>query len=297
MEDLKGEVSRQEGVITDLKDELARRDEDLAQWDVELVRMREEAADLKVEMARREGHYQNSMDELGDEAAEAYSAGFGDAMAQVACAHPGMDLSQTGLDKVIQDGQLEGLIWVDLNSFVKEDLILVDLNSFVKEDLVLVDLNSFVKEDLLRVDLDSFVEEDFVLVNLNSFVKEDLLRVNLDSFVEEDFVLVDLNSFVKEELLRVDLDSFVEEDFIFNQEKKTAVNHTILHLSLTRFPTCMLHFPGPLLPETGLSTWEIAYSLADRDELSASPGQRPGTAEVSTLTCIGALLSSSMLQT
>ncbi|KAK7327296.1 hypothetical protein VNO80_31664 [Phaseolus coccineus] len=51
MEDLKGEVNRQEGVIADLKDDLAHRDDDLAQRDVELARTREEAAELKAEAA------------------------------------------------------------------------------------------------------------------------------------------------------------------------------------------------------------------------------------------------------
>ena len=44
--------------------------------------------------------------ELTNDASDAYAAGFEDAIVQVSGAHPGVDLSQTGLSKKIVDGQL-----------------------------------------------------------------------------------------------------------------------------------------------------------------------------------------------
>jgi len=47
----------------------------------------------------------NSSKRLND-AVDSYAAGFEDSMAQVSCVHLGVDLSQTGLNKTIVDGQL-----------------------------------------------------------------------------------------------------------------------------------------------------------------------------------------------
>jgi len=45
-------------------------------------------------------------EELTNDAAGAYGVGFEDAMAQVSCVHPGVDLFQMGLSKRIIVGQL-----------------------------------------------------------------------------------------------------------------------------------------------------------------------------------------------
>jgi len=46
-----------------------------------------------------------STEELTNDVVDAYATGFVDAMAQVACVHPRVDLSQTGLSKKIVGGQ------------------------------------------------------------------------------------------------------------------------------------------------------------------------------------------------
>ena len=72
----------------------------------ELVSRDEEMARQKEKLARKDELFQQTKDELTNDVAYSYAAGFEDAMAQVVCMHPGMDLSQTGLNKTIADGQL-----------------------------------------------------------------------------------------------------------------------------------------------------------------------------------------------
>ena len=60
---------------------------------------------LEKELVRKDELF-GLKEELTSEAVGAYGAGFEDAMAQVDCVHPGVDLSQTGLTKRVVDGQL-----------------------------------------------------------------------------------------------------------------------------------------------------------------------------------------------
>jgi len=66
----------------------------------------ERLAKLEEELACKDELFNQTKVELTNDAADAYAAGFEDAMAQVACVHPGVDLSQTGLSKKIVGGQL-----------------------------------------------------------------------------------------------------------------------------------------------------------------------------------------------
>ena len=75
-----------------LKEELAGRDE-------ELVRQKEELA-LKDELLHK------TKDEPMSDVVDSYAVGFENAMTQVTCGDPELDLSQTGLDKVVMDGNL-----------------------------------------------------------------------------------------------------------------------------------------------------------------------------------------------
>ena len=75
-----------------LKGELASRDKEVA-------RQRDE-------MAQKDELLQKTKDQLMSDAADSYAAGFEDAMAQVTCVHPEVDLSQMGLGKAVVDGQL-----------------------------------------------------------------------------------------------------------------------------------------------------------------------------------------------
>ena len=61
---------------------------------------------LEGELVRKDELFNQTKEELTNDAADSYAAGFEDAKAQVACAYPGVDLSQTGLSKKIVDGRL-----------------------------------------------------------------------------------------------------------------------------------------------------------------------------------------------
>jgi len=61
---------------------------------------------LEGELVRKDELFSDIKEELTNDVAGAYGAGFEDAMAQVACVHPGVDLSQTDLTKRIIDEQL-----------------------------------------------------------------------------------------------------------------------------------------------------------------------------------------------
>ena len=78
---------------------MARLEEKATQQEVRL-------GQLEGELIRKDELFSQMKDELDNDVAGAYGAEFEDAMAQVACVHPGVDLSQTGLTKRIVDGQL-----------------------------------------------------------------------------------------------------------------------------------------------------------------------------------------------
>jgi len=61
---------------------------------------------LEGELVRKDELFSEIKKEFTSDAARAYCAEFEDAMAQFACVHPGVDLSQTGMTKRIVDGQL-----------------------------------------------------------------------------------------------------------------------------------------------------------------------------------------------
>jgi len=78
--------------VEKLKGELAGRDEEVARQ--------------KEELAQKDELLQKTKDELTSDVAYSYTTGFEDAMAQVTCVHPELDLSKIGLGKVVIDGQL-----------------------------------------------------------------------------------------------------------------------------------------------------------------------------------------------
>ena len=85
--------------VDGLKKKLGSRDEEMSQ-------VKEELAKLKEEIVRKDELFQQAKDELTSDVVDSYAAGFEDAMTQVVCVHPGMDLSQTGLNKTTVNGQL-----------------------------------------------------------------------------------------------------------------------------------------------------------------------------------------------
>jgi len=78
---------------------MARLEESATQHEVLL-------GQLEGELVRKDELFSKIKEELTTDATGAYDVGFEDAMAQVACVHRGVDLSQTCLTKRIVNGQL-----------------------------------------------------------------------------------------------------------------------------------------------------------------------------------------------
>jgi len=78
-----------------------------------MTRLGERATQQEVQLGHLEGElaqktelFKKAKAELIKDAAEAYGAGFEDALAQVSCVHPKMDLSPFAASKRVVDGQL-----------------------------------------------------------------------------------------------------------------------------------------------------------------------------------------------
>ena len=92
--------------VDDLTEKLGSRDEEVAHLKEKSAQLEEEMGRLKEELVHKDELFQQTKDELTGDVDGAYAAGFEDAIAQVACVDLGMDLSQTGLTKVIAYGKL-----------------------------------------------------------------------------------------------------------------------------------------------------------------------------------------------
>jgi len=77
--------------VVGLKEEGARLQEKSVKLEEESVQLKKKSSQLEEQLAKLK---------------EKFVAGFEDAIAQVSCVHPGVDLSQTGLAKKVADGQL-----------------------------------------------------------------------------------------------------------------------------------------------------------------------------------------------
>jgi len=78
-----------------------------------MAKLEERAIQKEVQLGRVEGElahqtelFKKTKVELIEDVADAYEAGFEDALAQVACMHPGMDISPFVASKQVVDGQL-----------------------------------------------------------------------------------------------------------------------------------------------------------------------------------------------
>ena len=81
------------------QEKMARLEEKSSQQEERLVKLEEE-------LSRKDELCKQTKVELINDVVDAYAVGFEDAMTQVACVPPGVDLSQTGLPKKIVGGQL-----------------------------------------------------------------------------------------------------------------------------------------------------------------------------------------------
>jgi len=83
----------------EIHSKMARLEERATQQEVQL-------GQLDGELAHKVELFKQTEEELTNDVANAYGAGFEDAMAQVACVHPKMDLSPFEVTKRVIDGQL-----------------------------------------------------------------------------------------------------------------------------------------------------------------------------------------------
>jgi len=79
--------------VDDLTEKHDSKDVEVAQLMENSARLEEEMARLKEELVRKNELFLETKDELTRDVVESYTPGFEDVMAQVACVHPGVDLS------------------------------------------------------------------------------------------------------------------------------------------------------------------------------------------------------------
>jgi len=61
---------------------------------------------VEAELHQQAKRFEEAEAELTGDVLDAYDAGFGDAFAQVACAHPGMDITPYTVSKCVENGQI-----------------------------------------------------------------------------------------------------------------------------------------------------------------------------------------------
>ena len=93
---LRNEVIDLQEKVEELQAKMARLEERVTQQEVGL-------GQLEGELVRKDKLFSQIKEELDSDATGAYDVGFEDAMAQVECVPPRVDLSQTGLTKRIVD--------------------------------------------------------------------------------------------------------------------------------------------------------------------------------------------------
>ena len=96
---LRNEVIELKEKAEEVQAKMAKLEERATQQEVQL-------GQLEGELARKVELFNQNEEELTNDAADAYGAGFEDAIAQVAYVHPGMDLSQLDVTKQVVDWQL-----------------------------------------------------------------------------------------------------------------------------------------------------------------------------------------------
>jgi len=78
----------------------------MARLEERSIQQEKRLGQLEEELARKDELFKQTKKELTNDVVDAYVTRFEDAMAQVACVHPRVDLSQIGLSKKIAGGQL-----------------------------------------------------------------------------------------------------------------------------------------------------------------------------------------------
>ena len=107
------EALRAHAKILDHRKEVIDLQEKAEESQAKMVRLEERATQQEVQLGQLEGelackveHFNQTEEELTIDVADAYGVGFEDAIAQVACVHPRVDLSQLDVTKRVVDGRL-----------------------------------------------------------------------------------------------------------------------------------------------------------------------------------------------
>ncbi|KAK7332477.1 hypothetical protein VNO80_29229 [Phaseolus coccineus] len=110
----KGQEALQlEAKILPLRNKIIELEEQAEGAQAKMIKLEERATDREVQLGKVEEELAQQLEllrkteaELIDDAADAYGEGFGDALAQVACVHPEMDLSPYSAIMQVVDGQI-----------------------------------------------------------------------------------------------------------------------------------------------------------------------------------------------
>jgi len=107
------EALQSELKILPLRDKVIELKEKVEETQVKMAKLEERASQRELQLVQLEGElaqkvelFKQTEEELTTDAANAYGAEFEDAMAQVACVHPEMDLSPFEVTKRVVDRQL-----------------------------------------------------------------------------------------------------------------------------------------------------------------------------------------------
>jgi len=95
-----------EDIVAELKGKVANLEERGTQREILLGRVEGELAEKTESLAGAIESFRRTEEELTNDATEAYGEGFQDAVAQLACAHPEVDLTLFGESKCVVDGQI-----------------------------------------------------------------------------------------------------------------------------------------------------------------------------------------------
>jgi len=102
---LQEEAEANKAKMARLEERATDREVKLGKVEAELTMQFGALEKAKVELTTQDEAFGRAKAELIDDAADAYTAGFEDALAQVACKHPEMDVSPFATSNHIVDGQ------------------------------------------------------------------------------------------------------------------------------------------------------------------------------------------------
>ena len=107
------EALQAQSKILPLRNEVIELKDKAEEVQAKMAKLEERATQREIQLGQLEGElthkvelFMQTEEELTNDVVDAYGAGFEDALAQVACVHPGMDLSQFEVTRRVVDRQL-----------------------------------------------------------------------------------------------------------------------------------------------------------------------------------------------